>query len=183
MIVSTRSLRPVTDHERSPSPRSRSVVWPIADAAPDHLGAEASSSATIGILLAAGDIARCASNGTPSGRPKETAALITKQINEAPAGVPVRVLVLGDLPYEYGEPKSFSGCFDPAWGSFKDKMLPVPGNHEYWKKLPDGTYPKPGSKCRQEGHQACQTLFRILSGQCARAEKRRPKRLLFPQFS
>jgi len=158
-------------------------VWPIADAAPDHLGAEASSSATIGILLAAGDIARCASNGTPSGRPKETAALITKQINEAPAGVPVRVLVLGDLPYEYGEPKSFSGCFDPAWGSFKDKMLPVPGNHEYWKKLPDGTYPKPGSKCRQEGHQACQTLFRILSGQCARAEKRRPKRLLFPQFS
>ncbi len=132
--------------------------------APDHVGAESSSSPTIGILLAAGDIARCESDGTPNGRPKETAALITKQINDAPAGVPVRVVVLGDLAYENGEPKSFSECFGVAWGSFKDKMLPVPGNHEYRAKLPDGTRPKPGSNAAKKATKHAKPYFDYFQG-------------------
>ncbi|MDP1868007.1 MAG: metallophosphoesterase [Bradyrhizobium sp.] len=85
----------------------------------------------IGILLAAGDIATCATNENKSG--KATADLIKLQIAKIKVshpGVEVRVLALGDLAYDRGTAKSFD-CFNATWGQFKDKILPVPGNHDY----------------------------------------------------
>jgi hypothetical protein len=86
----------------------------------------------IGILLAAGDIVTCVTNKTKSG--KATADLIKAEIAKADALSPkveVRVLALGDLVYEHGAKKGFDECFHKTWGQFKDKILPVPGNHDY----------------------------------------------------
>ncbi|MBO4226909.1 metallophosphoesterase [Bradyrhizobium neotropicale] len=85
----------------------------------------------IGILLAVGDIASCHHDPTRNG--KATAELIKREIASAKAidqSLEVRVLALGDLAYDHGSSESF-GCFDAAWGEFKDKILPVPGNHDY----------------------------------------------------
>jgi acid phosphatase type 7 len=85
----------------------------------------------IGILLAVGDIASCHRDPTRSGA--ATAELIKREIASAKAidqNLEVRVLALGDLAYDHGSPQSFR-CFDATWGAFKDKILPVPGNHDY----------------------------------------------------
>jgi hypothetical protein len=41
-----------------------------------------------------------------------------------------RVLPLGDLQYDCGDPTSFNTAYDPTWGRFNGKVEPVPGNHE-----------------------------------------------------
>lgn len=82
----------------------------------------------IGILLVAGDIAKCNPKGA---RDEATAAVLARVVAEAKKRrVPVRVIALGDLAYERGTAKEFE-CFDRSWGAFKPIMLPVPGNHEY----------------------------------------------------
>jgi acid phosphatase type 7 len=70
------------------------------------------------VVLAAGDIAGCSSNGD-----EQTAALLDKR-----AGT---VLALGDLAYEFGTPDEFRRCFGPSWGRHKKRIRPAPGNHEY----------------------------------------------------
>lgn len=83
----------------------------------------------IGVLLAAGDIAGCSFFGRH--RAAATARVITGEIAAASrAGLPVRVLALGDLAYDRGSKEDFA-CFDRSWGAFKSLLLPVPGNHEY----------------------------------------------------
>jgi hypothetical protein len=86
----------------------------------------------IGVLLAAGDIATCVSNKVRSGQ--ATADLVQGEIDRVATdlpGVEVQVIALGDLAYEKGESMN---CFDKTWGKFKDRMLPVPGNHDYETK-------------------------------------------------
>jgi hypothetical protein len=82
----------------------------------------------IGILLAAGDIAKC---NPASGKDEATAELLDTAIAEAGV-VPVRILALGDLAYDDGTEQQFK-CFDASWGSKgkKQLILPVPGNHDY----------------------------------------------------
>jgi acid phosphatase type 7 len=41
------------------------------------------------------------------------------------------VLVLGDNQYPSGEIAEYKKYFQPTWGRVKDKIFPVPGNHEY----------------------------------------------------
>lgn len=90
----------------------------------------------IGILLAAGDIVTCPPKDTKADdikTGKATADLIAAEIAAAEKSDPkiqVRVLALGDLAYDHGE--TFD-CFNATWGQFKDKILPVPGNHDYEK--------------------------------------------------
>jgi len=71
------------------------------------------------VLIGAGDIGYCDGDG-----PKQTAALI-EQYPEA------TVFSLGDNVYNEGTMAEFQNCFDPFWGRFKDRIHPVPGNHEY----------------------------------------------------
>lgn len=95
----------------------------------------ASSGRPIGILLAAGDVARC---DPAAARDEATAAVVRREVEQArKRRIPVRVVVLGDLAYESGTVEEFE-CFDDSWGSFRPLMLPVPGNHEYGNE-PGGT--------------------------------------------
>lgn len=44
---------------------------------------------------------------------------------------PAVALTLGDNAYPDGTSARFNDCYDPAWGSFKRKTRPSPGNHDY----------------------------------------------------
>jgi len=44
---------------------------------------------------------------------------------------PKLVLALGDVAYEQGTLDEFGSNYDPWWGAFKSKTLPVTGNHEH----------------------------------------------------
>jgi acid phosphatase type 7 len=103
-------------------------------------GAAARAQTPIGILLAAGDIAKC---GTESRHKKDEAVaeIIAKEVQEADQqNIPVHVLALGDLAYDHGTTREFA-CYDESWGRLsklelknsdaKLLVLPVPGNHEY----------------------------------------------------
>jgi nitrous oxidase accessory protein NosD len=69
-------------------------------------------------ILAAGDIGECGGQGD-----ERTAALLA-----ANQGT---ILALGDLAYESGSAKEFADCFGSSWGAYRDRMRPVPGNHDY----------------------------------------------------
>jgi acid phosphatase type 7 len=70
------------------------------------------------VLLAAGDIASCDSKGD-----EITAALI--------AGRRGTVAALGDNVYPSGTVTEFRRCYEPSWGSFRNRTRPAAGNHEY----------------------------------------------------
>jgi acid phosphatase type 7 len=69
-------------------------------------------------LIAAGDIASCEEEGDEA-----TAPLVR--------ALPGTIAALGDIAYEEGLPREFRECYDPTWGTERDRTRPVPGNHEY----------------------------------------------------
>jgi acid phosphatase type 7 len=89
-------------------------------------------------LAAAGDIACTPGelgvppNGTANGPDNcvqsATASLI-EDLNPDVVAAP------GDIQYQFGSLTEFMGSFDRSWGSFKSKIYPAPGNHE-WYDLP-----------------------------------------------
>src|SRR5215208_6930250 len=70
------------------------------------------------VVVAAGDIASCASNGDEA-----TAHLLAR--------IHGTVLTLGDNAYEDGTASESHGCYDPSWGKYKARTRPAPGNHDY----------------------------------------------------
>ncbi|MEA2863513.1 MAG: acid phosphatase type 7 [Hyphomicrobiales bacterium] len=92
----------------------------------------------IGTLLAAGDIAKC---NPGSGKDEATAAILDAEIAKAKAaGVPVRILALGDLAYDDGTKPQFFQCYNSSWGANGKKALtlPVIGNHD--RRTEEGRY-------------------------------------------
>jgi acid phosphatase type 7 len=75
--------------------------------------------ASAAVVTAAGDIAGCGWSADSA-----TGDLV-RAINPAVA------LTLGDNVYPDGTAAQFRNCYDPAWGSFKAKTRPSPGNHDY----------------------------------------------------
>src|SRR5215213_1612061 len=71
------------------------------------------------VIVAAGDIANCASEGD------EATAKLVGSIDGA------TVLTLGDEAYPHGTAQDFRECYEPSWGQFKERTRPIPGNHEY----------------------------------------------------
>lgn len=71
------------------------------------------------VVVTAGDIADCASNGD------EATALLLDQIDGT-------VVTLGDNAYPSGSASEFANCYDPTWGRHKVRTYPSPGNHEYY---------------------------------------------------
>jgi 3',5'-cyclic AMP phosphodiesterase CpdA len=69
-------------------------------------------------LIAVGDIASCA--GTAD---EATAGVVAR--------IPGTIAALGDLAYDRGTAEEYAHCYDPAWGRFKSRTRPSPGNHEY----------------------------------------------------
>jgi hypothetical protein len=83
----------------------------------------ASAADALVVLWAAGDIGYCDSSGPAPDAAARTARLM--------AGDAHPVLALGDLAYPRGRQRDFDGCFAPAWGQLRPRLLPVPGNHDY----------------------------------------------------
>ena len=73
------------------------------------------------VLVGAGDIADCSSDGDEA-----TARLLD--------GLDGTVFTLGDNAYELGTSGEFRRCYDPSWGRQLDRTKPVPGNHDYLTK-------------------------------------------------
>jgi hypothetical protein len=73
------------------------------------------------VLLAVGDIAAC-----------EVSA--DEQVAELAARLPGTIALLGDNVYPDGSSTDYAYCFDPDWGALRDRLRPVPGNHEYETK-------------------------------------------------
>jgi 3',5'-cyclic AMP phosphodiesterase CpdA len=89
-------------------------------------------------LLAAGDIASCASDGD-----EQTAALLDSR--------PGTVLTLGDTVYDDGSADQFTRCYLPSWGRFRDRTYPAPGNHDYHTAAASGYYEFFGPRAGQPG--------------------------------
>jgi hypothetical protein len=107
------------------------AVFTLLFCTPLRVQSQPSAPPPIGILLAAGDIAKC---NPQSRRDWATALVIKRAVAEAEERkIPVRVLALGDLAYDNGTDHEFK-CFDQSWGAFKSIILPVPGNHDYTNK-------------------------------------------------
>ncbi len=70
------------------------------------------------ILVGAGDIADCSSEGDEA-----TADLLD--------GIAGTVFTTGDNVYWYGTDAEFEECYRPSWGRHKARTYPSPGNHEY----------------------------------------------------
>ena len=70
------------------------------------------------VLVGAGDIAACGSNGDEA-----TAALLDD--------IPGTVFTAGDNAYPDGTTADFNDCYHPSWGRHKSRTRPSPGNHDY----------------------------------------------------
>lgn len=79
------------------------------------------------VVIAAGDIADCKSNGD-----QLTAALINNK--------PDAVITLGDNVYESGTTVQYDKCYAPSWGQFKAITHPSAGNHDYLTKDATGYF-------------------------------------------
>jgi hypothetical protein len=71
------------------------------------------------VLVGAGDIAKCSSQGDEA-----TAKLLDS--------IPGTVFTVGDNAYESGAAAEFKNCYEPSWGRHKARTKPSPGNHEYF---------------------------------------------------
>jgi hypothetical protein len=70
-------------------------------------------------MVAVGDVGMC----TQRDAVERVAALVDRLQGE--------LVLAGDLAYMQGSLQNFRDCFHPAWGRFRDRWKPVPGNHEY----------------------------------------------------
>ena len=70
------------------------------------------------VLVGAGDIAACDSNGDEA----------TAELLDDIAGT---VFTAGDNAYEFGTPVEFQNCYDPTWGRHKERTRPAAGNHDF----------------------------------------------------
>jgi acid phosphatase type 7 len=86
--------------------------------APAACGGEEESRAAE-VLLAAGDIGDCATQGDEA-----TADLLA-------AHPDATIAVLGDVAYPHGTAEDFERCFAPSWGRFRDRMRAATGNHDH----------------------------------------------------
>jgi hypothetical protein len=78
-------------------------------------------------LVGAGDIASCDDSDDEA-----TAAIVAEV-----AGI---VYTTGDNVYPDGTAENFANCYDPSWGTFKNRTRPTPGNHDYYNNPGAGPY-------------------------------------------
>jgi hypothetical protein len=69
-------------------------------------------------LLAVGDIGSCDSSADEA-------------VARLAASLPGTIALLGDNAYPDGSAADYARCFNPAWSALRDRLRPVPGNHDY----------------------------------------------------
>lgn len=74
------------------------------------------------VLVGAGDIADC------SDRSARTAGLVEQVLARSPNA---RAFTAGDNAYPRGGPDELARCYEPTWGRFKERTIPVAGNHDW----------------------------------------------------
>ena len=117
-VVGMTTLLACGGHESSPTAPTAVVGGPV--------GAPGPVAAAPAVLVGAGDIALC---GTHLANAEATARLLD--------GMPGTVFTAGDNTQDRGTLQEFRECFEPTWGRHKNRMRPVPGNHDYG--MPNGT--------------------------------------------
>jgi acid phosphatase type 7 len=90
------------------------------------------------ILVGAGDIAGCSSEGDEA-----TAALLD--------GIDGTVFTVGDNVYRSGTDAEFEECYQPSWGRHKARTYPSPGNHEYYTANASGYFHYFGAAAGEPG--------------------------------
>jgi calcineurin-like phosphoesterase family protein len=78
-------------------------------------------SASPATLLAVGDIGSCDASADEA-------------VGRLAARLPGTIALLGDNVYPNGSHNDYANCFDPTWGALRDRLRPVPGNHDYQTK-------------------------------------------------
>ena len=86
-------------------------------------GGEEAPTGETAILVGAGDIAGCDSDGDEA-----TAALLDEVVARGSETV---VFTAGDNAYEAGSAANFADCYDPSWGRHKAITRPAAGSREY----------------------------------------------------
>lgn len=108
--------------------RVTATTVPTASATPSPIPSPTASSTptasptptlTPAVLIGAGDIAVCGVDGD-----EQTAAIL----DAYPQSV---IFTAGDNAYSSGSAAEYRSCFNPSWGRHKDRIRPVPGNHDY----------------------------------------------------
>jgi hypothetical protein len=93
-------------------------------ARPLDAGPPGESSGTPGaILVGAGDIAECPTDGD-----EKTAEILDEVVAEHPEAV---VYTTGDNAYPDGSYQEYLECYDPSWGRHRERTRPAVGNHEF----------------------------------------------------
>lgn len=124
LIVAAFTLVGCTLGGQTPPPEGPAAVAPPASApSPDSAatpGGEQTSSAPSApaVLIGAGDIAGCESDGD----------MLTAEILDT---IPGTIFTVGDHAYPTGTFQQFRDCYDRAWGRHKARTRPSPGNHDY----------------------------------------------------
>jgi 3',5'-cyclic AMP phosphodiesterase CpdA len=90
------------------------------------------------VLVGAGDIARCGSQG----------AELTATLLDRLSGT---VFVAGDNAYMNGSAVEYRDCYHPTWGRHRGRTRPVPGNHEYQTPGAAGYYEYFGANAGPSG--------------------------------
>jgi hypothetical protein len=99
---------------------------------PADAPAEAVAITGASVMIGAGDIASCTSQGD-----EETAALVDSVLKADSAAIVEDVVFsLGDNAYPDGSDRDFALCFTPSWGDSAKRIIkrlrPAPGNHEHY---------------------------------------------------
>ncbi len=94
-------------------------------------GRESTSQSSDPVLIGAGDIGD-GLNGDPTG------ALATATLVDSFPGAVV--FAAGDQSHNNGTDGDYARIYDSAWGRFKARTLPAPGNHDYQSGFPFGYF-------------------------------------------
>ena len=101
------------------APRHRRLLAAICLGVLGLVGSTASAGPQgVPILLAAGDVASCDSEGD-------------ERVAELVARTPGTIALLGDVVYDNGTADEFARCFMPAWAPMLPRIRAALGNHEY----------------------------------------------------
>lgn len=122
--IATSTLTPTHTSTPTLTPTSTPTLTPTPESDP--------------VLVGAGDIAHCSSDGD------ETTAKLLDNI-------PGTVFTTGDNAYPDGSAEEFANCYDPSWGRHKARTYPTPGNHDYHTTDAAGYFEYFGSRAGEPG--------------------------------